>query len=637
MLFCNRYNVQFQHASLRVWDKRMKRSKILLSLSMLALIQACGTVPASGPYSKDIKAAQNTTDISDFDYEVRAIDKSVIQKLNNEKEQKMANIDWPENQDRNDVKVNVGDTIQISIFESESGGLFIPMDSSVRPGNFVTLPAQTITESGTIKVPYAGEIKAAGRTTQQIAEDIEGKLENQAIEPQIVVSFGDRAGAEMSVIGEVNQARRLALGFNDYTILDVIAAAGGPTSPGYETWVELQRDQQKFDIPFDQLVLQPKRNIYAQINDIVYLYRQPDIFNAYGAVQNPGAIPFGKRELTLSEALGLSRGLTDTQADPAEIYIYRQPTQDRDFAFESELPVVAEEDFEENISTEETIAVQETADLTPIKTDLTNQEVIELEQAQPIVIEQTKIQPVKTEPKQKTIKNAEIVEKIEISKNAIVENQMVSPDVHLSKSLDRSAESKVNIDELPRTASIKSTNIFVKNLEPTAAPTVAKLSNNKLAIKTTPISEAISVETSTKIVSDPEIKVPDPIIIKDGQEVSLKQGLLNKNKALRESVSIDQQLELDMQKKMIRTHKNMKDVVIIKADDRSVMTALNPPMATIYKLNMREASGMFLAQKFMMQDQDIIYVANAESVEFLKFLNIINNNSVTTRNSRNAF
>ncbi|MFY9658053.1 MAG: polysaccharide export protein, partial [Methylocystis sp.] len=54
------------------------------------------------------------------------------------------------------ILVGRGDLLQITIFESKSGGLFIPADSGTRPGNYVALPPMNVERDGTIVVPYAG-------------------------------------------------------------------------------------------------------------------------------------------------------------------------------------------------------------------------------------------------------------------------------------------------------------------------------------------------------------------------------------------------------------------------------------------------------------------------------------------------
>ncbi len=294
---------------------------------------ACGTLPGSGPQKKDalrsaaaiINSAtpEHASSDSATDYIVINVDGNTIETISqNKNSYKPAEV-WPEEEPAEIIKVNIGDTVQITIYEAQSGGLFIPREAGVRPGNFITLPPQTVENSGYITVPYVGLVKAAGRTTVEIGNTISSSLSNRAIEPQVVVSFTDRRGSEVSVIGAVEEATRFELGFNGDRILDAVASAGGPSAPGYETWISLQRSENEYTISFDELILKPQKNIFVKSDDTIYLYRQAKTFSVYGAASSQGSLAFGKRHLFLSEALGLANGLSDTQADPAEIYIYR--------------------------------------------------------------------------------------------------------------------------------------------------------------------------------------------------------------------------------------------------------------------------------------------------------------------------
>lgn len=53
-------------------------------------------------------------------------------------------------------------------------------------------------------------------------------------------------------------------------------------------------------------------------------------------------------------------------------------------------------------------------------------------------------------------------------------------------------------------------------------------------------------------------------------------------------------------------------------------TAPNAPVPVIYHINMRDPQNFFLLQSFAMHNKDLIYVANARSVQLYKFLQIIN-------------
>jgi protein involved in polysaccharide export with SLBB domain len=70
------------------------------------------------------------------------------------------------------ITLGIGDVVSVTIFEAEAGGLFVPSEAGARPGNFVTLPEQIVDSNGNITVPYAGTIRAAGRTPTEVQQAI---------------------------------------------------------------------------------------------------------------------------------------------------------------------------------------------------------------------------------------------------------------------------------------------------------------------------------------------------------------------------------------------------------------------------------------------------------------------------------
>jgi polysaccharide export outer membrane protein len=57
---------------------------------------------------------------------------------------------------------------------------------------------------------------------------------------------------------------------------------------------------------------------------------------------------------------------------------------------------------------------------------------------------------------------------------------------------------------------------------------------------------------------------------------------------------------------------------------------------TIYRVNLRDPSGMLLAAGFQMRSKDVMYVANAKVVDYYKLLTLINNTANTVSDTANA-
>lgn len=224
------------------------------------------------------------------------------------------------------IRFGIGDIISVTIFEASAGGLYVPLEAGVRPGNFVNLPDQAVDNDGNITVPYAGRIRAAGRTNVQIQDDILAQIKKRAIDPQVVVTSSQQRSSLVSVFGEVRTPVRFpmpAAGAQD-RITDAITRAGGISGAGWETWVVLERSGKRATVPFGNLVYFPVSNIFVQPGDRIYLYREPMKFIAFGATGQQGEFNFDAWRINLTQAVAKAGGLLDLQADPASVFLYRR-------------------------------------------------------------------------------------------------------------------------------------------------------------------------------------------------------------------------------------------------------------------------------------------------------------------------
>jgi polysaccharide export outer membrane protein len=280
----------------------------------------CSIMPASGPEDHVIKS--NTTKTG-TDYRLVKLTPNVIELLM-EFGPRGLSAEFPDHRPAPSIKFGVGDVVAVTIFEASAGGLFIPAEAGTRSGNFVSLPNQNVDSAGYISVPYAGAIKAAGRTPSEIQQDIVKALGNRAIEPQAVVSLQTQNTSLISVLGEVNTPGRLTANAAGERVLDVIARAGGIKGQGYETWVTLERAGKRATVPFGAVAYQPANNIWVHPGDTIYVYREPQIFLAFGASGSQGQFTFDMWKINMAQAMAKAGGLLDAQAEPGGVYVYRR-------------------------------------------------------------------------------------------------------------------------------------------------------------------------------------------------------------------------------------------------------------------------------------------------------------------------
>jgi len=232
-----------------------------------------------------------------------------------------------------EIRFGIGDVLGVTIFEAAAGGLFIPAEAGVRPGNFVTLPNQPIDTKGMISVPYAGLVPAAGKTPSEVEQIIVDRIKNRAIEPQVVVALANQNTSLISVVGEVASnvvTGRLPAQPAGERLLDYITRAGGLRDQGQDTWVVLERHGHRAAVPFGALIYEPGNNIWGWPGDTIYLYKEPQTFLAFGASGQQGQFQFSAGSassawrMTLAEGVAAAGGLIDVTADPGSVFLYRR-------------------------------------------------------------------------------------------------------------------------------------------------------------------------------------------------------------------------------------------------------------------------------------------------------------------------
>ena len=200
---------------------------------------------------------------------------------------------------------------------------------------------------GAISVPFAGRVPVVGRTPLQVQEEIQQRLSQKAIEPQVIVTVVNSVHDMVTVTGDISNAH-VPLSVDGTRLLDVIVSAGGaaagaapagapaggapagaaaPTGgakpPIYETFVRLYRDRLTATIPMETLISDPAENIYAWPGDIITVADVPQTYSVFGATTTNSEVPFGAQKLTLVQALAKAGGLIDLRADPQGVFLFR--------------------------------------------------------------------------------------------------------------------------------------------------------------------------------------------------------------------------------------------------------------------------------------------------------------------------
>jgi polysaccharide biosynthesis/export protein len=303
---------------------RWRRLSLAFACVAASAAAGCMVTPVAGPESWDIKSGQS--DPGSLAYSLVRLTPRSIDVLAAHAPRIAG--EFADRQGPQSIRFGVGDVLGITIFESGAGGLFIPAETAVRSGNYVTLPNQEVDVQGNISVPYAGSLRAQGRTATELQHAIVDALKDIALKPQAVVSLISQRASSFSVLGDVGGPGGYPALPSGERMLDVIARAGGTRGQGNESWVVFERDKRRVLVPFGAIVDVPANNIFVRPGDLIYVYREPQTFLAFGGSGRQGQFPFEAWRVSLAEAVAKANGLSDAQADPGAVFLYRGEPRD---------------------------------------------------------------------------------------------------------------------------------------------------------------------------------------------------------------------------------------------------------------------------------------------------------------------
>jgi polysaccharide biosynthesis/export protein len=226
-----------------------------------------------------------------------------------------------------------GDFLIVTIWEAAPATLFGNVQLDPRgipaPALATTLPEQPVDGEGSITVPFAGRVPAAGKTLPEISAEIKRRLMGKANQPEVLVLQSRNLSSSVTVVGEVTTSTRVPLTATHERLLDALAIAAGVRQPVNKTTIQLTRGDAVHSLPLETIIKDPKQNIALQPGDVVTALYQPLSFTALGATGKNEEISFETQGITLAQALARSGGLIDQRSNPKGVFIFRLEPKSR--------------------------------------------------------------------------------------------------------------------------------------------------------------------------------------------------------------------------------------------------------------------------------------------------------------------
>ena len=188
-------------------------------------------------------------------------------------------------------------------------------------------------EDGTFFYPFAGVVQAAGRTVEDIREELTKKLSIYIEKVQLDVRVAAYRSQRVYVVGEVLDPGVYLVKDIPLTVLEAINNAGGVTPESDLRNITLTRKDKAYSINLLSLYEggDLSQNVLLQHGDVLNV--PDDAFNKVFVLGEstigqrfrgrPRSVKMNKARMTLTEALSEGGGLIQETSDAARIFVFR--------------------------------------------------------------------------------------------------------------------------------------------------------------------------------------------------------------------------------------------------------------------------------------------------------------------------
>jgi polysaccharide export outer membrane protein len=219
--------------------------------------------------------------------------------------------------------IRPGDLLALTIYENVSDGLL-----AGEGGNAATIESVQVNDAGFIFIPYAGRIRAAGNTTEQLREIITRNLDEQTPDPQVIVRREAGDGATVTVSGAVASQGIYPIQRPTGTLSGMLAAAGGVAVEPEIAQVTVLRGGHSGTIWYQDIFRAGHADIALRAGDRIFVEEDSRSFTALGATGQQSIVAFESQSISALEAIASVGGLNPRLADPSGVFVLRnEPEQ----------------------------------------------------------------------------------------------------------------------------------------------------------------------------------------------------------------------------------------------------------------------------------------------------------------------
>lgn len=215
--------------------------------------------------------------------------------------------------------VQPGDTINLAVWDPTGNSLL------TQPGGRVTpLEGLRVSPSGTIFVPFVGNLQIAGDSPEIARQKIERAMMEVAPSTQVQLDMVEGSANTVNLVGGASRPGRYPMPDLSFSVLDLLAQGGGVSPALRNPKIKVQRGGDVFVTSVAALYADPARDFALRHGDDVIVEEDKRFFLSLGAAGTETVHDFTKDFISASEAVAMARGVDDRRADPGGVLVLRE-------------------------------------------------------------------------------------------------------------------------------------------------------------------------------------------------------------------------------------------------------------------------------------------------------------------------
>ncbi len=215
--------------------------------------------------------------------------------------------------------IAAGDKVTVTIWSTEENSLLTsPGERAARLENI------TVSPSGTVFLPYIDSLRIAGMSPDRAREAIQERFVEVIPSAQVQLELAEGRQSTVSAVSGVRAPGAYPLLDQDYTVLALIAAAGGVNETLNNPQIRLIRDDQIFGTSVERLFADPSLDTTLQGGDKVLVEADDRFFLSLGATGREAEHLFPRDRISALEAMSIMGGVAENRANPQGILVLRQ-------------------------------------------------------------------------------------------------------------------------------------------------------------------------------------------------------------------------------------------------------------------------------------------------------------------------